>query len=195
MSQEDCDPSSCPSVFVKCRKVRHTLGYTITNSQSSSVSCVLVSHMYKVSAVSLAVPQSHRSRMSTTVLLLMKDNVSFQKLLFLGNEGTSQLHSLFRVHKRRSQMANGQKFKRQTRFVQFCSCGSIKRGILSQKVAFWTAYLNADCSHWFPVTHILLLKKKPLAGKPSIRKCQKAVDIFRNPLSPTTSAYIKGDFF
>ena len=114
-------PSTCPlSVFGKCRKVPHTLGFTITNSQSSSVSCVLclVSHMYKVT---LLVPQSHRSRMSTTVLLLVKDNVSFQKLLFLGNEGASQLHSLFRVHKRRSQMANGQKFKRQTRFVQFCS--------------------------------------------------------------------------
>ena len=126
MSQEHSDPS----VFVKCRKVGHTLGYTITNSQSPlCVSCLLVSHMYKVSAVSLLVPQSHRSRMSSTVLLLMKD-VSFQKLLFLGNEGTSQLHSLFRDHKSRKQMANGQKFKRQARFVQFCSCVSIKRGIL-----------------------------------------------------------------
>ena len=162
LSQEDCDPSTCPYVFVKCRKVPHTLGYTITNSQSSSVSCVLVSQMYKVSPV----PQSHRSRMSTTVLLLMKDNVSFQKLLFLGNEGKSQLHSLFRVHKRRSQMANGQKFKRQTRFVQFCSCVSIKRGILNQKVAFWTA-LPKCWLYWplvwcqdFPVPHILRLKKK-----------------------------------
>ena len=131
MSQDHFDPSTCPSVFVKCRKVPHTLGYTNTNSQSSlCVSCLLVSHMYKVSAVSLVVPQSHRSRMSSTVLLLMKDNVSFQKLLFLGNEGTSQLHSLFRDHKSRKQMANGQKFKRQARFVQFCSCVSIKRGIL-----------------------------------------------------------------
>ena len=138
MSQEDCDPSTCPSVFVKCRKVGHTLGYTITNSQSSSVSCLLVSHMYKVSAVSLVVPLSHRSRMSTTVSKLMKDNVSFQKLLFLGNEGTSQLHSLFRVHKRRrSQKPDGKWAKVQkARFVQFCSCGSIKRRILSRKVAF-----------------------------------------------------------
>ena len=69
-------PLDLPSVFVKCCKVPHTLGYTITNSQSSSVSCVLVSHMYKVSAVSLVVPQSHRSRMSTTVLPPMKDKSS-----------------------------------------------------------------------------------------------------------------------
>ena len=82
-----------------------------------------MSHMYKVS---LLVSESHRSKMSTAVLLPMKDNVAFQNLLFLGNEDTTQLHSLFRGRKRRKQMANGQKFKRQARFVLFCRRASIQ---------------------------------------------------------------------